>query len=128
MACGLPMWLAPRLRLLWPPVCWAVLAFSFSARSLLLADVEYLGRLEMMHVFVYAFLFLAILNNLHRQETIQIITVTLLFLAMAISFYAIYQFLTDSDQFDLHQAFPIVAPEHTSILITWQAFWKCSCR
>jgi O-antigen ligase len=93
------MWLIPRTRLLWPPICWAVLAVGlYVVIRYLHADVEYLARLEMLHVLVYLCLFLAILNNLHRQETIQIITFTLLFLAMAISFYAIYQFLTGSNR------------------------------
>src|SRR3974390_3341474 len=93
------IWLAPRSRLLWPPICWAVLALAiYVVVRYQFADVEYLARLEMMHVLVYACFFLAILNNLHRQETIQIITFTLLFLGMAISFYAIYQFLKGTDR------------------------------
>jgi O-antigen ligase len=93
------MWLAPRSRLLWPPICWAVLAFTiYSVVRYFHSDVEYLARLELLHVLVYAFLFFAILNNLHRQETTQIITFTLLFLAMAISFYAVYQFLTGNNR------------------------------
>jgi O-antigen ligase len=95
----LRLWLAPRVRLLWPPICWPVLAFTiYAVARYFYSDVEYLARLEMLHVIVYAFLFLAILNNLHRQETTQIIVFTLLFLAMAISFYAIYQFLTGSNR------------------------------
>jgi len=101
------LWLAPRARLLWPPVCWAVLAFTiYTCVRYFYSDVEYLGRLEMLRVIVYAFLFLAILNNLHRQETTQVIVFTLLFLAMAISFYAIYQFLTGSDRvWTLHKPY-----------------------
>ena len=91
----LRLWLDPRPRLLWPPICWAVLAFSvYAVVRYRYTDVEYVARLEMMRILVYAILFLVILNNLHRQETIQIITFTLLILATAISFYAIYQFLT----------------------------------
>ena len=45
---------------------------------------------------VYALLFLAILNNLHGQESVQLISVTLVLLAMLISFYALYQFVTGS--------------------------------
>ena len=52
----------------------------------------------MIRILVYAFLFFAILNNLHRQESTQIISCTLVFLAMAISCYAIYQFLTHSNR------------------------------
>jgi O-antigen ligase len=93
------VWLAERPRLLWPPICWAVMAcVIYVAIRYHYADVEYLARLELIHVLVYAFLFLAILNNLHRQETIQIITFTLLFLGMVIAFYAIYQFLTGSNR------------------------------
>jgi O-antigen ligase len=93
------IWLAQRGRLLWPPICWAVVAFgAYAVGWYHFADVEYLARLEMLHVLVYGCLFLAILNNLHRQETIQLITFTLLLLAMAVSFYAIYQFLTGSNR------------------------------
>ena len=87
------LWLAPRARLLWPPICWAVLAVViYASVRYWLSDIEYLARLELLRVLVYAFLFLAILNNLHRQETIQIVTFTLLALAMVIAFYATYNF------------------------------------
>jgi O-antigen ligase len=93
------LWLAPRARLLWPPICWAVLAVAiYVVVRYFYSDVEYLARLEMIRVLVYAFLFIAILNNLHRQETTQIVTFTLIGLAMLISFYAIYQFLTASNK------------------------------
>src|SRR6478736_5742517 len=82
------MWVMPRFRLLWPPISWAVLAFLiYAVVSYFRADVEYVARLELLRVLVYAFLFFAIINNLHRQETIQIVTFTLLFLAMIIGFY-----------------------------------------
>src|ERR1035437_2236017 len=91
------LWLDARPRLLWPPICWAVVAFTlYAIGRYLTADIEYVARQELIHILVYAFLFLAVLNNLYRQETIQIISCTLVFLAMAISFYAIYQFLTHS--------------------------------
>jgi O-antigen ligase len=95
----LRLWLDPRPRLLWPPICWAVLAFTvYAVARYLYADVEYIARLEMIRVLVYAILFVAILNNLHRQETIQVITFSLLVLATVISFYAIYQFLTGTNR------------------------------
>jgi O-antigen ligase len=93
------LWLKPRPQLLWPPISWAVLAFAaYAIGRYLTCDIEYLGRLEMIRVLIYAFLFFAILNNLHRQESTQIISFTLVFLAMVISGYAIYQFLTNSDR------------------------------
>ena len=94
---GARLWLDPRPRLLWPPICWAVAAFTlYAIGRYLTADIEYVARQELIHILVYAFLFLAVLNNLYRQESTQIIACTLVFLAMAISFYAIYQFLTHS--------------------------------
>ena len=96
---GIRLWINPRPRLLWPPVCWAVVAFAvYAIIRYLTADIEYVARTEMIQILVYGFLFLAIVNNLHRQESAQIISLTLIFLAMAISFYAIDQFATGSDK------------------------------
>jgi O-antigen ligase len=89
------LWLSSKPQLLWPPIGWLVIGFTlyaiFRYRA---ADIEYVARQELLHVLVYCFLFLAVLNNLHRQERMQALTVTLVFLAMAISFYAIFQYLT----------------------------------
>ena len=94
---GARFWLSSRPQLLWTPVCWAVLAFTLYAIGRhLTADVEYVARIELIRVLVYAALFFAVLNNLHRQESTQIITLTLVFLAMGICFYALYQFLSGS--------------------------------
>jgi O-antigen ligase len=88
----------PKHRLLWVPVCWPVLAFLlYAIARYFTADVEFLARQELIRVLVYGVLFFAIVNNLHRQETTQIVGLALIFLAMAISFYAVFQFLTDSD-------------------------------
>ena len=88
----------PKHRLLWPPICWAVLAFTtYAVGRYFTADVEFLARQELIKVLVYATLFFAVLNNLHRQETTQIVALALIFLAMAISLYAVFQFLTTSD-------------------------------
>jgi O-antigen ligase len=85
------------IQFLWPPVCWVVLAFAgYAVGRYLTCDIEYVGRQELIRLLVYAFLFLAILNNLYGQEETRIISFTLIFLAMAISGYAIYQFLTKS--------------------------------
>jgi O-antigen ligase len=91
-------WLNPKHRLLWPPVSWAVLLFmGYAVGRYLTSDVEYTARQEMIRVLVYGFIFFAVLNNLHRLETTQIVGMTLLFLAMAIAFYAVVQFLSDSE-------------------------------
>jgi O-antigen ligase len=88
---------SPKPKLLWPPICWVVLAFTiYAVARYFTADIEYVARQEMIQVLMYAFLFFAIVNNLYRQEFSQIISFTLIFLAMAISSYAGYQFLTHS--------------------------------
>ena len=94
---ALRIWVSPKPQLLWPPVCWAVLAFViYAIARYYTADIEYVARLEMIQVLMYAFLFFAIVNNLYRQEVAQIIGFTLIFLAMVISACAVYQFFTHS--------------------------------
>ena len=89
----------PKHRLLWTPVCWPVLAFVlYAIGRYLTADVEYLARQELVRIVVYAVIFFAVINNLHKQEPSQIVGLTLIFLAMALSFYALLQFLKDWDQ------------------------------
>lgn len=95
---GLRLWLSPRPQLLWPPLCWVVLAFAvYAVARYLTADIEYVARLEMIQVVVYAFLFFAVVNNLFRQGSVQIMSFTLIFLAMGISGYAVAQLLTHSN-------------------------------
>jgi O-antigen ligase len=96
---ALRLWISPKPKLLWPPLSWVVLAFAaLAVGRYLTADIEYVARLEMIQVLMYAFLFFAIVNNLYRQESVQIISFTLIFLAMAISCYGVYQFLTHSNR------------------------------
>lgn len=96
---GARLWLKPHARFLWLPVCWAVVAFTIlGIFRYAAADVEYTARQELLRILVCAFLFLAILNNLHRQESTHLISFTLIFLAMGISCFAVYQFITDRHQ------------------------------
>src|SRR5262245_55124749 len=61
---ALRFWLNPKPKLFWPPICWAVVAFAgYAVARYLTSDIEYVARQEMIHVLVYAVLFLAILNN-----------------------------------------------------------------
>src|SRR5258707_995164 len=101
---GARLWLSERPRLLWPPVCWAVVAFTaYAVVRYLTADIEYVARQELIRVLIYAFVFFATLNNLNRQRSVQIASLALIFLAMGISCYAIYQFLSGSDRvWNLH--------------------------
>ncbi len=96
---GIRLWVSPKPMLPWPPICWAVAAFVvYTIARYCTADIEIVARKELLRVLVYAFLFYAILNNLHRQESMQAIALTLVFLAMFISGYAIFQFVTKSQR------------------------------
>src|SRR5271163_2866543 len=93
------IWFSPKPQLLWPPICWVVLAFTiYAIARYLTADIEYVARQEMIRVLVCAFLFFAIVNNLYRQEFSQVMSFTLIFLAMGISCYAVYQYFTHSNR------------------------------
>ncbi len=93
------LWLNPRPKLLLPPISWPVIAFVILAVGrYLTCDIEYVGRKELLRILTYAALFFIILNNLNRQEATQIISFALIFLALGISIYAIYQFLTHSNR------------------------------
>src|SRR2546427_2867092 len=94
----LRFWLNPSHRLLWPPICWSVIAFViYAIIRYQKADIEYVSRQELIRILVYASLFFVILNNLARQESSQLLCCVLIFLGMAISIYAIYQFATHSE-------------------------------
>jgi O-antigen ligase len=87
----------PKHRLLWVPICWPVLAFvAYAIVRYCTADVEYLARQELIRVLVYAVVFFAVINNLHKQEPSQIVGLTLISLAALISMFAVIQFLSDN--------------------------------
>lgn len=93
------VWLTPRPKFLLPPLSWAVLAFLvYAIGRYLTCDVEYVGRQELLRIIVYVVMYFAVQNHLHRQESTQIIGFTLFGLAVFISFYAVYQFVTGSDR------------------------------
>jgi O-antigen ligase len=102
---ALRLWVSPKPQLLWPPICWVVLAFTiYAIARYFTADIEYVARQEMIQVVLYALLFFAIVNNLYRQEFSQVISFTLVFLAMGISGYAVFQFLTHSPHVWIYDA------------------------
>src|SRR5207247_1945642 len=71
----LRFWLNPGYRLLWPPICWAVLTFViYAIVRYLEADLEYVARQELIRILVYALLFFIVLNNITRQESAQLVT------------------------------------------------------
>jgi O-antigen ligase len=93
------VWTREQYRFLFPPFGWAVLAFAgYAIWRYTGAGVEYDARLELLQVLFYAVVFFAVLDNLTRQESIQILLFTLIGLAMVLSFYAVFQYLTDSQK------------------------------
>ncbi len=93
------LWLQERPRLFWPPICWAVLAFTaYAVGRYATADIERVARQELLRVLVYAGLFFAVLSNLQGPETLKRIVRVMVFLAMAISAYAIYQYVTGDNR------------------------------
>ncbi len=93
------IWTSRKPQLLWPPLGWVVLAFAaYAVVRYFTADIEYVARLELFQVLLAAFLFFATVNNLYRQETAQLFSFTMIFLAMLISSYAVFQFLTHSSR------------------------------
>ncbi len=91
----LRLWLKPLPVFFFPPICWAVIAFVlYAIIRYQLAPIEYVARLELIKVLVYAFLFFAIANNLNRKESAQTIVVTLIAVAFALSAFGIFQVIT----------------------------------
>jgi len=93
------LWIDPRPQLLWPPICWAVVAFTvYAFIRYLTADIEYVARQEFILVLVYCLVFLIAINNLHGQQSTSWIIFSMFCLASIIASYAVYQFLTNTDR------------------------------
>jgi len=91
-------WLNGKPQLLWPPFCWIVLLFTaLAVGRYLSADIEYVARLEIIQVLVFAGLFFLVVNNLYRQEYVHAASFALILVATAVSSYAIVQWLTHSN-------------------------------
>ncbi|MBI5773839.1 MAG: O-antigen ligase family protein [Verrucomicrobia bacterium] len=94
----LRLWISPEPRLLWPPVCWAVLAFViYAAARYPSAQIEYVARLELLRVLVYAVVFLAVVNHTARPESVQLIVIALALVAIFTAGYAVWQFFAKSN-------------------------------
>jgi len=87
------LWVQRPFRLLWPPMCWAVLAFLlYALPRCRLVPVEYAGRQELIQVLLYGTLFLVVLNNLNRKNSATWVIVTLIAVGFVTAMFAIYQF------------------------------------
>jgi O-antigen ligase len=88
-------WVQRPFRLLWPPMCWAVLAFLlYAVARCRLVEVEYTGRQQLIHVLVYGALFFVTLNNLNRKNSASFASLTLMAVGFLLALFAVFQFAT----------------------------------
>ena len=93
------IWLGHEPKLLWPPLAWAMAAFVlYAVVRYFTADIEYVARLELIRVLLYACFFLAVVSNLYNQEAAEIISGTLISVAALTASYAVFQFFHHSNQ------------------------------
>jgi len=89
------LWIKPSLHLLWPPVCWWVLAWgAYAMARYWAADVEYPARLELGRILLYTLLFLVCVTSLYRQGASRAVVYGLTLVAVIESGWAVYQFVT----------------------------------
>jgi len=93
------IWLRRQYRFLCAPIGLFVVAFTgYAIWRYTWVDIEYLARLELLQIILYAVLFFAVLDNLSSQENIQILLFALIGLAVLNAFYAVFQYFTDSQR------------------------------
>ena len=103
---GVRLWLGAnrRPKILWPPLLWAVLAFTaYALVRYFTADIEYIARLEVIQVLMFAGLFFVVVNTLRGQEETEAVAWTLMAVATVIAGYAVAQYLGHTDKvWNLH--------------------------
>ena len=99
-ALALALWVArfftqQPFRLLWPPICWAVLAFVlYAIVRCQVAELQYVARENLRCVILYGALFFVVVNNLNRRESATLVAVVLIAVGVGESLFAFYQFTT----------------------------------
>jgi O-antigen ligase len=93
------LWAQPKPRLLWPPLCWVVVAFVlYAVARYFTADIEYVARQELLQVLVFGFLFFAAVNNLRGQEEISAVCTAMIAAGTFAACYAVAQLTHHSNQ------------------------------
>ncbi len=93
------LWTHSNPRLLWPPLCWAVLVFMlYAVARWFTADIEYVARQEVLQVLIFGFIFFAAVNNLRGQEEISALMATMLAVGTFTACYAVAQSTHHSNQ------------------------------
>lgn len=91
------LWLARRVKFLWPPLAWVALTFLlYAVIRYFTCGIEYVARLELLQVLIFIFLFFCIITNLRGQEEMEIVTGALIGVGTFAAGYGIYQMLTHS--------------------------------
>src|SRR5580658_4562935 len=86
-------WVQRPFRLLWPPMCWAVLAFLlYAVARCRVVEVEYSGRQQLVRVLVYGALFFLAINNLNRKRSALFVSLTLIVMGFVLALLAVFQF------------------------------------
>lgn len=90
------IWVRNQYRMLFPPFAWTVLAFtSYAIFRYHTAEIPYLAREELFRILTYALFFFLVLDNCQKQETMQWLVFIPIAVGVVISFYALFQYLTD---------------------------------
>ena len=86
-------------RLLIPPVAWSLLVLlGYIGWRTYTSTVQYTAQVEFFQIAALGIFFFAILDNLNRSESANRIVLTLIFTAMILAGYAVFQYLTDSQK------------------------------
>ena len=92
----LRLWLVPRPIFL-PPIVWPLVVFCvYGIIRYYTSDVEYLARKEVVRVLFYMIFFVMALNHFRDAKTADVAIAILLVLGMALSVWALRQYLTGS--------------------------------
>ncbi len=95
---GVRVWLAPKFRFLWPPICWAIVPFvGYAIWRAYTAELKFPAREELLQILFAALLFLVVVNNLYGQESVRSLSFCLVGLAMIVAMYGLYQWLRPSN-------------------------------
>lgn len=89
------LWLNPAQKVFLPPIVWPLAAFClYAIIRYFTADLEYLARKEVVRVLFYMLFFLLALNHFREARAADLAVGILLVLGMALSVYALRQYLT----------------------------------
>lgn len=92
---GVRLWSQRGFRLLWPPVCWGVLAFVLYTIALApFAPVSAPARQQTAQVIVYGALFFLVLHNFNRRDSATIASMTVIAVGFAVAVAAVVQYTT----------------------------------